>query len=144
MELYHGSSRKIEQLEKRQAKSIEKVPEGELLNAVYFSPDYGFAFACGIRPEGVTNIDNENKTIEFEHPELFDPEKEVFVYHINSENIPEGHLREIDEHQYAVEDLEKLDYEQVDIKKAREITEYYKLINWEPKETTIELKRGLK
>ena len=140
MILYHGSSEKIERLEGKQAQSVNKVPEGELLNAVYLTPDYGFALACGARPEGTTNIDGEKKTIEFEHPELFDPEKEVYMYHIESESVPEGHLHQIDNHQYAVEGLQELMYQQVDHRKARDVMEYYKLINWEPNEATRELR----
>jgi hypothetical protein len=144
MELYHGSSKKIEELEARQAQSSVEVPKGELLNAVYLTPDYGFALACGVRVEGTTNIDSEAKTIEFEHPENFDPGKEVYIYRIESDHIPEGYLRKVDEYQYVVEGLKKLAYEQVDIKKAIEVTDFYKLINWEPKETNPELKRKFK
>lgn len=144
MILYHGSPRKIEMLESKQAGTVHEVPEGELLNAVYLTPDYGFALACGARTEGTTDIDEEKKTIEFEHPELFDPEKEVYVYHVESENIPEGHLRPIDDHQYAAEGLRELAYKQVDLKKAGDVREYYKLINWEPNEMSREVKRGLR
>lgn len=140
MLLYHGSKEKLEKLEKRQAGSEVEVPKDELLEAIYFTPNYGFAVACGARPLGMTDIDDEQKTIKFENPDLFDPEIDVFIYRIESENVPEGHLRQIDDHQYIVENMKEITFNNVDEMKASEVSKYYKLINWEPKEYKSEAK----
>lgn len=136
MILYHGSPHKIDRLEKRRAGAAGnvEVPEGELLDAIYFTPDYGFAVACAARPEGVTQIDGEEKTIKFEHPGSFDPEQEIFIYRVDSEKIPAENLEQVDDHQYAVVGLEKITPEFVEHKKAGEVLNYYKIIDWEPKE----------
>jgi len=140
MFLYHGSKEKLEKLEKRQARSEVEVPKDELLEAIYFTSNYGFAVACGARPLGVTDIDGEQKTIKFENPDLFDPRIDIFVYRIKSENVPKGHLRQIDNHQYVVENMKEIIFENIDEMKAGEVSKYYKLINWEPREYNSETK----
>jgi hypothetical protein len=129
MLLYHGSAREFSEIPKSQAQSggKENVPEGELLDAIYLTPSIGFATAVAAMPEGGADI--EEKTIEFEHPELFDPEKEVFVYEIDSDKIPKENLRQIDELQYAVVGLDKIHPDAVRRFKAEEVLKYYELTN---------------
>ncbi len=140
MLLYHGSKQKFEKLERRQASSpYVDVPEGEKLEAIYLTSDYGFAVAHAARPDGVTRIDNENKTIEFEHPEKFDPQIDIYIYTIDGDKIPPEHLKKENELQYAVTELSELEPSFVENKKAEEILKYYKLLNWEKKENTKEI-----
>lgn len=132
MILYHGSSHRLTSLERRQAQQGEgmNVPEKELLNAIYLTPDYGFAIAMGSMPEGAANINDEKKTIEFENPYLFNPEKEVFVYEVDTSNIPTENLVEVDERQYAVINTDEIKPSSIQELKAREILKYYELTNW--------------
>ena len=132
MILYHGSCRQLEVLKPQQAEAGEgiSVPDGELLNAIYLTPYRESAIAMAARVEGVTNINDESKTIEFEHPELFDPEKEVYLYLINSESIPKENIKQIDSWQYAVVDLPELKPESVEAIKAGEVEKYYELKQW--------------
>lgn len=98
MKLYHGPKEEFVAIERRQASKGDHldVPEKELLEAIYLMPDYGFAFACAARPEGVTDIDNESRTISFENPESSDPEQIIRIYEVDGENIPEKDLVEVD------------------------------------------------
>jgi hypothetical protein len=130
MILYHGSSKELSSLESRQASSEHNVPEGELLDAIYLTPNLDFAIACAARPPGATDIDDDDKIIEFEHPELFDPEKEIFVYEFDSEKISQEHIRQVDEKQYAIEGINELIPENVLRFKGEEVLKYYELINW--------------
>jgi len=143
MKLYHGSKNNFLSIKRNQAGEDDdsEVPENELLNAIYLTPDYGFALACAARPEGTTQIDGENKLITFENPELFDPEEEVFVYELNIENIPKEKIIEVDDHQYAI-DADELEVLNKFSHKANEVQKYYKLTNWKekPKEINQEFK----
>ena len=132
MILYHGSSQEVSILKKSQAQKGEGlvVSEGELLDAVYFTPDIGFAIAVAAMPEGAAHIDDEKKTIEFENPSLFDPERKIFIYEIDSERVPKENLRQIDENQYAVIGLDEIKPEETHRFKAEEVLKYYKLTNW--------------
>jgi len=135
MKLYHGSKRDISLIERRQAGKADNivVPETELQNAIYLTPDYGFALACGARPNGVTTIDDENKTINFENPALFDPSAKVFVYEIDFDSIPKENIEQIDERQFVVSNMESLSFENKFVHKAGDVWEYYKLNNWKEK-----------
>ena len=132
MILYHGSSQKLEVLRSHQAEAGEgvSVPEGELLDAIYLTPNREFAIAMAVKLEGVTNIADESKTIEFEHPELYDPEKEIYLYLIDSDSIPKENIREIDERQFAVVDIPEIKPESVEVMKAGEVEKYYELKQW--------------
>ena len=144
MKLYHGSKNNFASIRKNQAGKADniEVPENELLNAIYLTPDYGFALACAARPEGVTNIDGENKTITFENPDLFDPEEEVFVYEVDTEHIPKEKVIEVDDHQYAIVDIDELEVSGKFTHKAKDVQNYYELKNWKekPKEISPEFK----
>ncbi len=130
MLLYHGSSHQLKALQPQQAEAGEGivVPEDELLHAIYLTPDRGSAIAMAVRPDGVTDI--RDRSITFEHPELFDPEKTVYLYIVETDAIPKGHLRKIDDWQYAVEGLDELAFASMEEHKAGEIEQYYELTNW--------------
>ena len=143
MKLYHGSKNNFTSIKRSQAGKADniEVPENELLDAIYLTPDYGFALACATRPEGVTEIDDNNKVITFENPELFDPEEEVFVYELDIENIPKEKIIEVDDHQYAV-DIDELKVLNKFLHKAKEVQKYYELKNWQEKQKEVNI--GLK
>ena len=103
------------------------MPEDELLNAIYLTPRYDYALAMAARPEGITHIDTINNVVEFEHPELFDPEKEVYIYEVE---VPEGEARQIDDLQWVVENREEVGVVNKSLHKAGEIEKYYELKNW--------------
>lgn len=132
MILYHGSSHRLTSLGRRQAQKGEgmNVPEKELLNAIYLTPDYGFAVAMGSMPEGAANINDEKKTIEFENPQLFNPEKEIFIYKVDTTDIPAENLIEVDERQYAIINTDEIKPSSVQELKAEEVLKHYELTNW--------------
>ena len=141
MIFYHGSVKKLQILKRQQARSREDVavPGNELLNAIYFTPDIGFAIAVASMPEGLAEIDDKNHKITFENPNLFDPEKEIFIYEIDSENIPETKLKKVDDLQYAI-DADEIVPERIQELKAEEVLKYYELTNWVKKESEKEFK----
>ena len=97
MKLYHGSKNgRLDIIRKSQAEAGEgvTVPEDELLNAIYLTPNYGFALVCAARPEGLTTINEQNGKIEFENSELFDPDAEIYIYEVE---VAKNQLRQIDE-----------------------------------------------
>lgn len=108
--MYHGSKNNLVTIMKNQATKADsiEVPKNELLDGIYLTPDYGFALACAIRPDGVTTINNENKSIIFENPELFNPEQEVFVYEIEVDNILKENIIKIDERQCVIVGIDEL------------------------------------
>lgn len=132
MLLYHGSKSRLDVLTPQQASVGEGVemPEGELLNAIYLTPDLGFAVACAARPDGVTHINDDDRTIEFENPELFNPEQEIFIYTIDTNDLPKEAIREIDERQVAIEGVLELKPSAVQEMRAGEVEKYYELKNW--------------
>lgn len=130
MKLYHGSKDgNLAWIKKQQAQAGEgvEVPKDELLEAIYLTPDYGYALAMAARPEGLTNIDDQKRTIEFEDPRLFDPEKEVYVYEIE---IPDDQARKIDELQYVIENVDEVEPITRFEHKASDVQQYYELKNW--------------
>jgi hypothetical protein len=146
MLLYHGSKEKFEKLRPQQAQAGEgvEVPKDELQKAIYLTPNYKFAVACAARPDGVSNIDDKNGKIEFEKPETFNPEQDIYIYCVNSENVPPENLKpvkdnngEIDKNQFVIINTDELLPDYVECKKAIEVEKYYELTNWK-KETVQE------
>lgn len=145
MKLYHGSKNNFTSIRKNLAVKADniEVPSNELLNGIYLTPNYGFALACAVRPnDSFTEIDEENKSITFEKPELFDSEEEVFVYETDIENISKEKIIEIDENQFVIVDIDELKVLNKFPHKAKEIKNYYELKNWKekPEENKIEFK----
>ncbi len=136
MKLYHGSKDgNLASIKKQQAQAGEgvEVPKDELLEAVYLTPDYGYALAMAVRPEGLTMIDDQKRTIEFEDPKLFDPEKKVYVYEIE---VPDDKARKIDELQYVIENMDGIKPINKFEHKAGDVEQYYELKNWKREEET--------
>ena len=140
MILYHGSRIKLDTLKARQATTADdpkSLPEGELLHAIYLTPNFEFALAMGARPYGRTQIDNNKST--FENPELFDPNSDVYIYEFDDSKIEAKNLRKVDEKQYAVIGVEQLIPTNIQHLKSRELLKYYELTNWH--ERSGEMKR---
>ena len=133
MKLYHGTKRKLKQIEPRQAQSggNTEIPKDELLNAIYLTPDYGRAVAMGSRPEGKTEFDDKNHKITFENPKLFNPDDDVYIYSYDSEMIGEDKLKLGDNgFDYTVNDISKEIKPEFKKIKAREVLNFYELTNW--------------
>jgi hypothetical protein len=145
MKLYHGSPNQFDSIHSSQAQRGEgmEVPEQELLNGIYLTPDYGFALAVGAKPYGATHINDEMKEIEFGHPELFDPNKKVFIYEIDSKKIPQELLKQIDDNQFVVTGINELKPDSVKETTAKELLEFYKIKDFELTENE-ELKRSMR
>lgn len=148
MKLYHGSKNNLTVIPKSQALIGEnaltifknEIPEKECLNAIYLTPDYGFALACAVRPEGITDIDSDHQTITFEKPELFDPAQTVFVYEVEAEKIAPDKLIKVDERQYAVIDTDAVEISQQFEHRAQDVQKYFELKNWPREKTGIKIK----
>ena len=111
MILYHGSPHSYDVIRKSQAQADDglQVPEKELQDAIYLTPSYEFAVLNAAMPENcITNTDDENMTVQFEKPELFKPEKEVYIYEVDSETIPSKNMDKFDELQIAVLNTEEI------------------------------------
>jgi hypothetical protein len=146
MILYHGSSKRFDTLKPSQAQAGEgmAVPENELLEAVYATPDIGFAIAVAALPDNTAaHIDEATKIITFEHPELFDPKKDVYIYAIDTDTIPGEHLIKVDEQQYAITGLEAVTPVSVESMPAAEVLKYYE-INGIHKESEPEVTSEIK
>lgn len=156
MKVYHGSTIPPEQLEggligSRQATTLEGsgVPDSELKNAIYTTPKLGYAIAMAARPEGRTEIDDLNRKITFDNPEAFDPEKEIYIYELETDGLPEGAVDNIDERQIALNLREGIKPVGVQRLHAKVVMDYYELTNYKkegesikpPKDWNPELRR---
>jgi hypothetical protein len=132
--LFHGSPYKIESLKRNQATAGEgvAVPEGELRNAIYLTPDYGFALAMAVSAtiEGLADIDDEKRIIKFEDPKLFNPETDIFIYKINTDGIAEKLIERVDERQVALH-VDEITPVAVETIKAKELLKYYQVFGLE-------------
>ncbi len=140
MIVYHGSANELVGgvLKPRQARTYDgsNVPESELREAIYVTPDLGYAIAMAARPEGRTDIDELNHKITFENPERFNPEKDIYIYELDTENLPEGAVENVDEWQIALHIIEGIKPLGVRKLKAKEVIKYYELTNYKRKEET--------
>lgn len=134
MKLYHGSPVNFSTVRKSQAQQGVglDVPKDELLDAIYLTSRFEFALAVASMPEGAAHIDDENKTIEFENPSLFEPDKDVYIYEFDTDAIPPENLQPVDKKQYAVVGINELKPTLRSVHKAGELTKYYTLKNWKP------------
>jgi hypothetical protein len=144
MKLYHASTHELSSLKPQQAaKGSADVPLEELQNGVYLTPHYDFALAMGSRPENSgTQLDEITRTITFEKPELFDPNREVFIYTIETDSLPKENVEYIDENQYVIKGLSEVIPNEVKKVKAEEILKYYELTNWK-KPTESKKEKGM-
>lgn len=143
MKVYHGSAFQLEGgvLQSRQANTYEGsgVPDSELRNAIYTTPSLEYAIAMAARPQGRTEIDTLNHKITFENPQEFDPEKDIYIYEFDLDNLPKDSIEKVDELQIALHLTEGLKPEGVRSFKAKEVMNYYELTNYK-KESDAELK----
>ncbi len=128
---YHGSKFRFNEIQNKQAQVKEGliVPEDELLNAIYLTPDYGFAVVMAARPEGLTVIDEQERLVTFGSPEKFNPESKIYIYVVDISSIPEKNVKKVDEYQIAIVGLDFVKPENVIELTAREIFKYYEIPN---------------
>ena len=126
MHLYHGSKKRLSKLTRQQAWGPPGTPKEESLDMIYLTPDFAFALVSGARPEGITEVNHKERTVHFENPEKFDPEKEVYIYIVDSSKIPSDKQKQI-ENQVVV-DLDEIVPDKVEVHKASEVYQYYKVI----------------
>jgi len=125
--LYHGTRKLVFMLKRHQAFGPPGTPREESLNMIYFTPDFGFALVSGARPEGITEVNHNERTVHFENPDKFDPEMEVYVYAIDPSKIPDDKKIRIDKWQIAV-DVDEIRPDKIERHKAGEISQHYSLI----------------
>ena len=127
MYLYHGSKRKLSKLTRQKAYALPGEPSEEGLNVIYLTSDFAFALVSGARPEGITEVNHNERTIHFENPEKFDPEMKIYIYFVDSSKIPDDKKKQIDKWQIVV-DLDEIEPDKVEVHKASEVSQYYKII----------------
>ena len=146
MKLYHGSKYNLEneKIISKQASngSFTNVPEEELRNGIYLTPNYGFAVAMAVRPQGGTRIDNGK--ISFENEELFNPEQNVFIYVFDTEEeqFKDKELEYHNKDEYMIKG--ELTPTKIETIKASEVFKYYELSKWTNELKGIKLEQKIK
>jgi hypothetical protein len=132
---YHGSKVKLRKIKHHKATAPEGRPADEDLDAIYLTLDFVSALAFAARPDGITHIDHDASTIHFQHPEAFDPEREVYIYEVDASGIPEAQVRAVkkedgedDERQVIVTGVKSIRPLRAIKMRAGDITKYYKII----------------
>lgn len=123
---YHGSRWLFSKIETRQPVNPNGKPKEGSLEAVYLTSDFGTALAFAARPEGVSKIDHERRTIRFENPDLFDSEREVYIYFVDLSQIPEERIIRVSPWQVVV--LEEIEPVKVERHKAGEVRKYFNIV----------------
>jgi len=124
---YHGSKKKLNALKRQQSWGPPGTPKEESLNMIYLTPDFAFALVSAARPEGITEVNHNERTVHFENPEKFDPELEVYIYFVDPSKISDDKKTWIDKWQIAV-DLDEIKPDKVETHKAGEVSQYYSII----------------
>ncbi len=132
MKLYHGSRFKFDGVVNKQATNcgFQDVPKEELQNGIYLTPNYEFALAMAVRPDGMTRIDDGK--IAFEHQELFEPEKEVYIYSFDTdeEQFKGKELEFHNKDEYMIKGDNMVIPSSVETVKSKEVFKYYELAKW--------------
>ena len=130
MKLYHASKHTFAVLKRNQVEVPDDVvvPDAELQNKIYLTPDIGFAIALAAGPSGMTSL--KDGCISFENFVQFDPECPVYVYVVESDSIPADLIQTVDGEQVAV-DLDELKPDTVQEFLAKDVFGYYKLTDWQ-------------
>lgn len=123
---YHGARWLFSKIERRHPVTPEGKPKNGSFKAVYLTCDFGTALAFAARPEGVSNINHEKRTIQFENPHLFEPDREIYIYFVDLSQILEERIIWINKWQVAV--LDDIKPVKVERYKAGEVSKYYSII----------------
>lgn len=129
MKLYHASKHQFAVIKRNQVTVPEGVvvPDAELQNKIYFTPDIGFAIAMAAGPDGITSV--SSGYVSFENYSDFDEDRTIYVYEIDSETIPRELVECVDDEQFTV-DLDVIEPVKVHEFKAKDVFEYYELKEW--------------
>ena len=126
---YHGSKRRHDVLARQQAMAPEGRPAGEALNAIYLTPSFVFALACGARPPGLTELDLEARTIRFSDPTAFDADQTVYIHLVDPGRIPAEAMVRVDDWQFAVT-LDEIVPDRIDVHRAGELGVWFEIGPW--------------
>jgi hypothetical protein len=128
---YHGSKKEIKELERKVPLNADPKKPLECLNAIYLTNEWPFAFFMGVRLQKsrssvayLKNITKKRKPIYFEDLNEFDPEKKVFIYHIDISKIPDDKIIRVDEIQIALM-IDTIKLEKAEEVEAGEIFKYF-------------------
>ena len=148
MRVFHGSTISPDKLnggkiQPQKAVTYEGsgVPEAELQNAIYTTPELSYALAMASRPENSrTEIDKDNHKITFDNPEGFDPEKDIYIYEFETDVLPEARVKRLknDQDQITLFVNEGLEHVNVHKMKAKEVMNYYELTNYKEEGENLE------
>jgi hypothetical protein len=127
---YHGSKSLFPNLKRQKAWGPLGTPKEESLDMIYLTPDFAFALVSAARPEGITEVNHNERTVHFENPDKFDPDREVYIYFVDSSKIPDDKKTWIDKWQVAV-DLDEIKPDKVETHKAGEVSQYYSIVGEE-------------
>ncbi|MFH1036460.1 MAG: hypothetical protein V1756_00115 [Patescibacteria group bacterium] len=130
---YHGSGNLFPKIERRHPTNYG-IPRQDRRNAIYITSDYITALAFAAMPEGKNAVGqwNGKRTVHFENPDLFDPDKEVYVYFVDISEIPGDKVFPGDEGEIVV-DVDEITPVRIEKHKAGEVSQYYSIIKGENK-----------
>jgi hypothetical protein len=125
--LYHGSGNLFPKIERRQPTDYG-IPRQDRKDAIYMTSDHVTALGFAAMPDGKNAIGQEDgkRTVHFENPDLFNPDKEVYVYCVDISKIPGDKIFPGDEGEVVV-DLDEILPDKVERHKAGEISQYYSI-----------------
>jgi hypothetical protein len=126
---YHGSGNLFPKIKRRHPTNYG-IPREDRIPAIYLTSDYIMALGFAAMTEGKNSIgtdDHGKREVHFENPELFDPDKEVYVYFVDISKIPGDKIFPGDEGEIVV-DLDEILPVKVEKHKAGEISQFYSII----------------
>ena len=137
MILYHGSPEKFSEIKRNQAEAADgiSVPEMEVKNAIYLTPSLKYAIAQGVSAavRGLTYINEESGTINFEDSSRFDPNQSIYIYEVDAEKIPSEKMHQIDKWQIVVDEDKIIPAGSQEFI-AKELLHYYTIVDREGNE----------
>ncbi|MFH1894642.1 MAG: hypothetical protein ABH813_01955 [Patescibacteria group bacterium] len=125
---YHGSGNLFPKIERRHPTDYG-IPRQDRKNAIYMASDRITALGFAAMPDGKNAIGQEDdgrRTVHFENPDLFDPDKEVYVYLVDISKIPGDKIFPGDEGEIAA-DVDEITPVKIERHKAGEISQYYSI-----------------
>lgn len=133
IKLYHGSiTPNITKFEPRTPSFPDGmvIPAEERQKGIYLTNSIEMALAMGIRAKGETRVNIENKTIELESPESFNPGEVIYIYEFDIPEMLQANLEYLkDGWQYIVKDINLIPKKITEMK-SEDVKKYFKAINF--------------